>query len=360
MFTATKKEWCELYAFFRLLADGQATLGTADAKAGDTVWPVAMVQRTERDGKRNYYIEKEYVRAQSEDGTVIRLLREDVATAATLILAAVKEATDNEVASPDGVEEFLDEAKIYDLEAQTDDRTDLSVAFWHPEAPLCGLVVRSRLSVMNPLLEGSAANLKLEQSGIKFANPTVNKINAVPEGPNEVADRMGLIERLGGVLKYADVADRVFRCNLLMMDLHFPRLLAEMVRTMHLEGITRTSELVEVMKQRNPLKIKDELIQKHRFYEYKVKQFLLALMLGMRPAKIYTGQNSAVEGVLLLNGDGELLCYHKEEEEVMGEFLLRNTRLEKGSLKKDKYGYLERENGTYYFKLNARIGWVRR
>ena len=56
---------------------------------------------------------------------------------------------------------------------------------------------------------------------------------------------MLLIERLGGVLKYSDVADRVFRSNLLMIDLHFPRVLTEMVRIMHLDDITRISELTK-------------------------------------------------------------------------------------------------------------------
>ena len=171
---------------------------------------------------------------------------------------------------------------------------------------------------------------------------------------------MLLIERLGGVLKYSDVADRVFRSNLLMIDLHFPRVLTEMVRIMHLDDITRISELTEVIKQMNPLKIKDDLVNKHGFYEFKVKQFLMALALGMRPAKIYTGQDSAVEGILLMDGSGEVLCYHKSEKPVMEDFLFLNTRLEKGSLDKDKYGFLERENGTYYFKLNAKIGLVKR
>ena len=116
---------------------------------------------------------------------------------------------------------------------------------------------------------------------------------------------MMMIERLGGVLKYADVADRVFRSNLLMIDLHFPRVLTEMVRIMHLDGISRISELTEVIKQMNPLKIKDELINKHKFYEFKMKQFLMALVLGMRPAKIYNGLDSAVEGILLVDGNGE-------------------------------------------------------
>ena len=188
----------------------------------------------------------------------------------------------------------------------------------------------------------------------------MNKVNALPESPTEVAERMLMIERLGGVLKYSDVADRVFRCNLLMIDLHFPRMLAEMVRMMHLDGIARISELTERIKEINPLKIKDELINKHGFYEFKMKQFLLALALGMRPAKIYNGTDSAVEGILLVDAEGEVLCYHKSEHRTFADFLFLNTRLEKGSVDKDKYGFLEKENGVYYFRLNVKIGLIKR
>ena len=115
-----------------------------------------------------------------------------------------------------------------------------------------------------------------------------------------------------------------------------------------------------LIKEMNPLKIKDELINKHRFYEFKMKQFLLALATGMRPAKIYNGTDSAVEGMLLTNGDGGVLCYHKSDRQTFADFLYRNTRFEKGSVDKDKYGFLERENGVYYFKLNVKIGLVKR
>lgn len=360
-FEATKREWSELYTFFRLLADGRVSPGTPLAeKEEGKCWPVAMIQREEHNGTRRYYVEKENIRIESEK--VNKLVpREDFGVVADLILSAIKSAAGNNVTSPDGVEEFLDEISIFDLEAKTEDRTDFSIAFWHSEAPLTGFNVRSRLSAMNPLLDGGrTANLKFEQTGVKFATPTVNKINALPESPNEVGERMMLIERLGGVLKYADVADRVFRCNLLMIDLHFPRLLAEMLRVMHLDGVTRISELTGQMKNTNPLKIKDELINKHGFYEFKIKQFLMALALGMRPAKIYNGTDSAVEGLLLVNGNGEVLCYHKSEKKSFEDFLYLNTRLEKGSVDKDKYGFLEKENGVYYFKLNAKIGLIKR
>ena len=88
----------------------------------------------------------------------------------------------------------------------------------------------------------------------------------------------------------------------------------------------------------------------------------MALALGMRPAKIYTGLDSAVEGILLVDGNGDVLCYHKSEKQVMEDFLFLNTRFEKGSLEKDKYGFLERENGEgewgllFQTKRKDRIG----
>ena len=372
-FSATKRELGELYTFFRLLADGAVSLGTAQVVKDEAKrWPVAMIQREEHDGPRRYYIEPDEIRivagTRDKDGTFIanadgisHFPRRDFSDAAELILYLLKTVTGEEMEISEGLEAFLEAVNIYDLEANTDDRTDFSVAFWHPEAPPAGFNVRCRLSPMNPLLDGGrTANLKLEQSGIKFAVPTVNKVNALPESPTEVADRILMIERLGGVLRYSDVADRVFRCNLLMIDLHFPRMLAEMVRIMHLDGITRVSELTERIKEMNILKIKDELINKHGFYEFKMKQFLLALALGMRPAKIYNGTDSAVEGMFLMDANGEILCYHKSERSLFADFLYQNTRFEKSSVDKDKYGFLERENGVYYFKLNVKIGLTKR
>ncbi len=67
-----------------------------------------------------------------------------------------------------------------------------------------------------------------------------------------------------------------------------------------------------------------------------------------------------MEGILLIDGNGEVLCYHKVEKKAFEDFLYLNTRLEKGSVDKDKYGFLERENGVYYFKLNVKIGLVKR
>ena len=359
-FEATKKEWGELYAFFRLLADGKVSAGTSAGMKDETKCiPVAMVQREEHDGTRQYFIEEEEIHIVGENMDK-RVPREDFGIVADLIFQAMKNSRENDVTSPDGVEEFLDEVAIFDLEARTDDRTDFSVAFYAADAPLVGFCVRSRLGLMIPLIDGGrTANFKFEQTGVKFAVPTVNKINA--EGADDdVTSRMLLLERLGGVLKYNDVADKVFRCNLAMIDLHMARVLAEMTRIMWLEGITKVADLTAAIAQLNPLKIKDELINKHGFYEFKIKEFLLALATGMRPAKIYRGTDSAIEGFFFVTAEGEVLCYQRAWRQTFVDFLFKNSRFEKGSTEKDKYGYLERENNVYYFKLNLKIGLLKR
>ena len=129
-FEATKKEWSELYAFFRLLSDGYVYAGTPDAKKNEELcWPVAMVQREEHDGTRRYIIEKEEIHIVGENIDK-RIPREDFATVASLVLDAIKQSKEMDVTSPDGVEEFLDEVAIFDLEAKTEDRTDFYTSFF--------------------------------------------------------------------------------------------------------------------------------------------------------------------------------------------------------------------------------------
>ena len=173
-FQATKREIGEIYTFFRLLADGRVASGTPDLSDTSPAYkPIALIEREEHDGTRRYYVEKGDVRVSGAGGEV-HFPRTDFAEAAGLLLELLKQPGE-EVDVPDVLENFLNAVRIYDLEAKTDDRTDLRVAFWHPQAPLAGYVVRCRLAPMNPLLDGGrTANLKFEQTGVKFAVPTVN------------------------------------------------------------------------------------------------------------------------------------------------------------------------------------------
>ena len=75
------------------------------------------------------------------------------------------------------------------MEAQTNDRTDLHLALWSTDAPLMGLRIQSRQGGF-PLIDGGrAANLKFEQTGIRFSAPAIHKINR-SDDPENVAEEM--------------------------------------------------------------------------------------------------------------------------------------------------------------------------
>ena len=358
MLKASRREANELYTLFHLLAEGKIAMGDAQGKPAREV-PIAFVRRQEHDGPRHYLINETEVRIQGAQKDV-RYPREDFAIAAKFLLQELQKNT--EVLQLDDLERFLDALKIFDMEAQTEDRTDLHVALWDVKNPQLGLRIQSKLCGYLPLLDGGrTANLKWEQTGIRFSAPAVNKINSTehPENVAEVARRILYIQSLGGVLKYDDVADKIFRSNLLMLDTNLPRILGTMVMTLHLDGTSKVDELVKVLEEKNPLKLKDELVRKHGIYEYKVRQFLLASAWGMRPGKMFTGRASAINGYLMVDQQGDMLLYSRQDEQTFSDYLLTHTRLEKSLPDEDKYGYLERENGAYYMKLNVKLGFRR-
>ena len=143
------------------MADGKVVIGTAEAKIGEMSWPIAVIQREEHDGTRRDYIEEESVRIEGETG-VKSMPREDFGIVADLILQAVKSSSENDVTSPEEGGRIFGRSRYLRFGSKTEDRTDFSVAFWHPEAPgkrfQCTFAVECHESVIG---RRAWANLKL-------------------------------------------------------------------------------------------------------------------------------------------------------------------------------------------------------
>lgn len=329
--------------------------GTQDG-AGRNSAPIARMMRMEHDGERMYVIEGDDVRVKGE-GMNTTFPRNDFACAAQWILQRMK-GGEAEIDLSD-LEGFLDAVRIYDLEARTEDTTDFHLSLYSKDAPLIGTRILSMLSGHVSLLDGGrAANIKYEQGGVRFSAPAVQKINGMGEEDSvaDVARRILYIGSHGGTLRYSDVADRVFRGNLLMLDTNLPRIVASMLMTLHLDGVSRIDEHVKTLDQKNPLKMKEELVAKQGFYRHKVTELLLASAWGMRPAKLYKGRQSPVGAQVAVGRDGSLCLYTRADEQPFSDFLFTHSRLEKAVPSDAKYGALERENGTYYLKLNLKLG----
>lgn len=359
MFTASRKDLAELLALFRIVEDMAVAEGSVEGTPGEMI-PVAAVMREEDKVMRCYRREADAILIENDaDDEVIRVDISEWAHTREALFEALRQKDDENIVLVDDPEEaFLDKIKMFQIAGTAEGQQHLLLA---TDSGLMPSVVWSRAGAFpTKILDGGrAANLKLEQTGTRFATPMAAKVNGL-ETDNSVRDRMLLIEDMGSSLRYEGVADKVFRANLGMLDLHLGRLLSEMVRLSYMEDIFKLDELTERMRELNPLKVKTELIVKHGYYEYKVKQLLLACAAGMRPAKIYHGCEDLPPYLLVVNPNGQPLAFAATQRMCLADFLFRTARLERGSMEKDKYGYLERENNVYYFKLNLKIGLAKR
>lgn len=389
MFTISRKEWIELVALMKVMS--KPKLAWSNNKGlpikGRTA-RLECIQRKELNGFRTYRrieVETEEGKAEAieitnadtqQRRTVDAELWADAANhAAELLRTAPSSAEgggDAMLEIDDAMEAFLDDIEMQSIGGISEGPWHILLGINGQKTAVTGVLNRLG-SVTTRLLDGGrAANLKLLQTGTRFAQPMAQKVNyegqELLEQSNHsteaisrvVRDRMVMIERMGSSLKYDDVADKVFRCNLAMIDLHMGRLLTEMVRMSYLEDIVRIDELLQRINEENPLKVKQELIDKHHYYEHKLRQLLFACLGGMRPAKIFTGIDNLPAYFLLLTPDGTPVLFDASDRDLLSRFLQLNSRLERGSLAKDHYGVLERENNQYFFKLNLKISLTKR
>lgn len=363
MFEVSRKEWTELLALLQLMNSSTLSQANAKGRATDTLHHIDYVARQEQNGTRTYRRSDEGVVISTDlpDGhppiTVDFELWEQASVHAFELLRQAE--NENTVIVDDEMETWLDEIQMLSIGGTAEGQHHLLLAIDGAPAQLLTLLSRAG-AVSTRLLDGGrTANIKLEQTGTRFATPMAAKVNYL-ESEHTVRDRMLLVERMGSTLKYNNVADRVFRANLSLIDLHLGRLLCEMLRFSHLEDIVRLDELCAALRVLNPLKVSTELIEKHRYYECQLERLLLACLAGMRPGKIYRGETSLTPHILLLMPDSTPVWFDGGNREDLAQFLLANTRLERGAMEKDKYGSLERENNVYYFKLNLKIALTKR
>lgn len=391
MFIASRKEWIELVALMKVMSKPKLAWSNNQGLPikGRTA-RLECIQRKELNGFRTYRRIEEVQEGQTEPIIFIEITNADTqerltieadlwADAANHAVELLRTAPSSAEGGADATIEIDDAMEAFLDDIQMQSISGISEGAWHvllgingQKTAVTGVMNRCG-SVTTRLLDGGrAANLKLLQTGTRFAQPMAQKVNyegeeVLAESKNSteaisrvIRDRMVIIERMGSSLKYDDVADKVFRCNLAMIDLHMGRLLTEMLRISYLEDLTRLDDLVQRINEENPLKVKQELIDKHHYYEHKLRQLLFACLGGMRPAKIYTGCDNLPSYFLVLTPDGTPVLFDATDRDLLSRFLQLNCRLERGSLEKDHYGVLERENNQYYFKLNLKIALTKR
>ena len=358
MITGNIGEWSEFYAFIKILTD--KILYSADEnleKMEDNFYYVLEIIREEaQNGKKIYDLskndEKIHIRNFDDNKKIGVISSSAVKSKVREIFESMK-TSDNSAFSIKIGQKLMEKLHCTQIKASSATKQDLIVKIHDPVTsikPELGFSIKSMLGSPSTLLNASGAtNFRYKINGKNVNTKTVNSI----EGRSKILDRVNAIYEMGGKIEFDNLEREAFRKNLRKIDSLFPEMLAEIILAFFSGKGRKLSELVDYLAKDGVLAKKFDFSQED--IEYKMKEFLVSIALGMTPAREWDGITKAHGGYIVVREDGEIVCYHLYNRNEFQEYLYKNIHLDTPSTSRHGYGDIFEEKGEKYINFNLQI-----
>ena len=215
---------------------------------------------------------------------------------------------------------------------------------------IVGFSIKSELGSPPTLLNaGRTTNFiySIENINVQYI-PQINSINT----KTKIIDRMNAIKNAGGSLVFEKMENETFRDSLIMIDSQMPLIVAEILSGYYFGFASDCAGLIDYVSRTNPLNLFPD------FYNHKFKDMLCAIALGMKPATRWNGEDDATGGYIIVKTDGDVLAFHIYNRDSFRNYLMNNTRLERGSTTRHGFGTLYEEDSKIKIKLNLQIRFI--
>lgn len=185
--------------------------------------------------------------------------------------------------------------------------------------------------------------------------------NQIPAAEIERINNIRLFRnKIKEIEKYCEInfykmCDETFKSNLQVIDTKMPEIMAGILLKYYKTKLTKVNELTAALAAENPCDFSSD---KHKFYEYKIKRFLVDAALGMTPASIWNGEYDATGGYIIVKEDGEILCYHLYNYNEFKNYLFQNTVLDSPSSSRHKYGQIIKKDNQLFIKFNLLVRFL--
>ncbi len=129
-----------------------------------------------------------------------------------------------------------------------------------------------------------------------FSNSEIENINAI-NTRTKLIDRVTEIQKIGGEFKFKTMDDSICRNNFILIDSYLPSIMASILLEGNKGGSKDLKVLTEIIASKNPMEY--DMTHNHKYYECKVKNFLVASALGMIPHTPWNGKYEANGGYIV-------------------------------------------------------------
>lgn len=349
---ANKGEWSEIYAFFKLLADG--CLYSADGHLNvmyDKYTPILEIFRDDSPNRNCYKVLATKKILAVGERINLEFSQETFKEEAKRLLELISapEIHDDNFKE---VYSFMEMIQCGKVKAKSKDKADIRIVI-HRMAdgttPELGYSIKSRLGGHSTLLNANqgASNFVFRIDGVN--DEQMRDFNLLKTFNKKFA----YLKSIGAKWKFENVAKKELRNNLNMLDMGMARVIAACLEKYYTGQASGISEVCRMVTNDDPLNVMCDTNQ--QMYEYKIKQFLLAFALGMTVSTPWNGTFNANGGYIVVREDGEIACYHFFDRNELEQYLFYNTYFDTPSKTRHEFGKIYKEGGNYYLKLNIQI-----
>lgn len=356
-----KGEWSEFYAFLKILEQRKIFAADKNLEIIDGKFFVFhKIIREEKDEDLKIYDISQFptqVLITDEDGRLLKKFDSDSLKEKTL---KIFEKIKNEKSRSFDVseaQELMKELLCTKVKASNAKKADLVAIIYDrisKTLPMLGFSIKSMVGGASTLLNpGQTTNFIYE---IKDFVGEMKEINAI-HTKAQIRDRVRKIKEQGGFFEFIGVSNEQFETNMKMIDTVLPEFIAQMLVDFFLNEHRTVADLTKELSKNESMKKRFRLSLIN--YEYKVKNFLDAIALGMVPSKPWDGFSNAHGGYIVVKENGDVVCYHLYNRDEFRSYLYENTRFDAPSTTRYGYGELYKENGKLFFKLNLQIRFLK-
>ena len=356
-----KGEWSEFYVFLKILENRK--LFAADKNLEIIDGKVFVFHKIFRDEKDEPV--KIYDLSKSDTQVVItdeagRTLKEfdssDLKEKTLKIFERIRDEKSRSFTIPEACE-LMNELLCTKVKASSNKKADLVAIIYDrisKTAPMLGFSIKSMIGGASTLLNpGKTTNFIYEVKGF---TGDMDKVNAI-ETKAQIRDRVKKIAEQGGVFGFIGVLNEQFSSNMKMIDTALPEFVASMLLDFFSNSRKTVADLVGALAENEKITTKYGLSLTN--YEYKIKNFLDAVALGMVPSKLWDGFTKAHGGYIVVKENGDVVCYHLYNRDEFRAYLYENTKFDAASTTRYEYGKLYKKDGKLFFNLNLQIRFLK-
>lgn len=347
-----KGEWSEIYTFAYLLSSGVLYAADKDLnKLEEIYFPVLKVIREETSGNPIDYKTGDVVRIYKGQELLKEINRNE-------FTEVVKELYDkiprgNRAFEIPTVDEFFDSIYCSKVKESSTKKRDITVQLYDINtgiSPICGFSIKSYLGA-NPTLINPGENTNFVYTINGCNDEIMNEVNSI-NTRTKLIDKMNyLLSKNCDFTLCNDCISLQFTENLQFIDTIMPEFINYMVLYSYKYGLKNTSQIIDKMKEFNPLKFTNV-----EMYPYKFKKLLCAWALGLTPERTdWLGNEDANGGYITVKKDGSVVCFHLYNRTDFENYLFDYTYFDRPSTSKYHYFEVFKEREEYKIKLCLQV-----